>query len=154
MSPAADDPLRLADRLAIRALAEAYARCADRRLVDEHVALFTDDGRLLTYEFGATEPTFVRQGTESLRRALSGLSRYERTFHQLGQTTIDFDPADADRATAETYCRAEHVAVTAGGGRENSIMMIRYQDTLVRVDGSWRFAERRLEVDWRTSCPL
>ena len=28
------------------------------------------------------------------------------------------------------------------------IATLRYHDTFVKIDGAWRFAERRLYVDW------
>ena len=36
-------PTELADRLAIRELVDAYARCADRRDADRQKSLFTED---------------------------------------------------------------------------------------------------------------
>jgi SnoaL-like domain len=56
-SHATISPLQAADRLAIRELIDAYARCADRRDAKGQMALFTDDIR-----FGSwctTPPHFV-----------------------------------------------------------------------------------------------
>ena len=33
------------------------------------------------------------------------------------------------------------------------VMSIRYDETIVRVDGQWRFAERKLIIDWTDSRP-
>ncbi|MFI6086204.1 nuclear transport factor 2 family protein [Streptomyces sp. NPDC051217] len=40
---------RHADRLAIRELVDAWARCADRRLPDQQAALFTPDGTVTVH---------------------------------------------------------------------------------------------------------
>jgi hypothetical protein len=39
-----------ADRLALRRLVDAWARCADRRLAEEQSNLFVADGTILNYE--------------------------------------------------------------------------------------------------------
>jgi len=60
--------------------------------------------------------------------------------------------ADA-AATGETYCLAHHVSVE---GDERTIMIasIRYDDTFTKSDGTWRFSERRLYVDWTDTRPI
>jgi hypothetical protein len=99
-------PEEAADRLAIRELIDAYARCADRRDADGQKALFTT--------------------------------------HFNGQSTVVLD---GDRATGESYCIAHHVS-SADGERTLMIAALRYRDTFAKDDGTWRFAERRLYVDW------
>ena len=42
-------PQEAADRLAIRELVEAYARCADRRDTKGQVSLFTEDAHFVVY---------------------------------------------------------------------------------------------------------
>ena len=76
--------------------------------------------------------------------ALEGLRRYSGTFHHLGQRRVDLD---GDEATGEVYCQAHHFAET-DGRREDRVVFIRYQDAYVRRLEGWRFASRRLEVDW------
>ena len=34
------------------------------------------------------------------------------------------------------------------------VASIRYQDTFVKIEGAWLFAERRLYVDWIDERPL
>jgi hypothetical protein len=46
-----------------------------------------------------------------------------------------------------SYCLAHHV-IEAEGAATLIFASIRYLDRFCRVDGSWRFAERRLYVDW------
>ncbi len=52
-----------------------------------------------------------------------------------------------DRATGEAYTLAHHLTV-AGTKRSLMIAALRYDDTFVKKDGTWMFAERRLYVDW------
>ncbi len=54
----------------------------------------------------------------------------------------------SDRATGEAYCLAHHLMVDAGK-RRLMIAALRYLDALVKMDGAWLFAERRLYVDWQ-----
>jgi hypothetical protein len=73
------------------------------------------------------------------------LNKYDATTHFVGQSTIF--SRTADRATAEAYCLAHHVTVD-DGKRRLMLASLRYLDALVKVGGSWRFAERQLYVDW------
>jgi hypothetical protein len=143
----------LADRLAIRALVDAYAHCADRRDADGQKALFTDDTHFVVYMEGeGTDPSQDLNGREALTPVFADLNRYEATTHFNGQSTVALD---ADRATGESYCLAHHL-YTEGGERKLMVASLRYRDTFVKHDGAWLFAERKLYVDWtdtRTSLP-
>jgi hypothetical protein len=73
------------------------------------------------------------------------LNKYVATTHFVGQSTIF--SLTADRATGEAYCLAHHVTVD-DGKRRLMLASLRYLDALVKVGGSWLFAERQLYVDW------
>jgi hypothetical protein len=134
-----------ADRLAIRELIDAYAHCADRRDADGQKALFTADTHFVVYMDGeGTQATQDLNGREALAPVFDGLNNYEVTTHFNGQSTIALD---GDRATGASYCLAHHL-FTEGGERKLMIASLRYGDTLVKEDGTWRFGERRLYVDW------
>ena len=134
-----------ADRLAIRELVDAYARCADRRLAEEQKALFTDDTHFVVYMAGeGSDATDDLRGRESLTPVFDNLNAYEITMHFNGQSTVALD---GDRATGETYCLAHHV-YSDDGERKLMIAALRYRDVFVKTDGTWRFAERRLYVRW------
>jgi len=142
-----------ADRLAIRALVDAYAHCADRRDADGQKALFTDDTHFVVYMEGeGTDPSQELNGREALTPVFADLNRYEATTHFNGQSAIALD---GDRATGESYCLAHHL-YTEGGERKLMVASLRYRDTFVKRDGAWLFAERNLYVDWsdtRTPVP-
>jgi hypothetical protein len=142
-----------ADRVAIRALVDAYAHCADRRDADGQKSLFTEDTQFVVYMDGdGSEPTQELNGREALTPVFDNLNTYEATTHFNGQSTIALD---GDRATGESYCLAHHL-YTEGGERKLMVASLRYYDTFVKLDGAWLFAERRLIVDWtetRASLP-
>jgi hypothetical protein len=134
-----------ADRLAIRELVDAYAFCADTRDAEGQKALFTGDTHFVVYMAGeGSDATDDLRGRESLTPVFDNLKTYEVTMHFNGQSTVALD---GDRATGETYCLAHHV-YSADGERKLMIAALRYQDTFVKTDGTWRFSERRLYVRW------
>ena len=134
-----------ADRLAIRELIDAYARCADRRDAEGQKALFTPDTRFVVYMAGEDGgPTDDLRGRESLTPVFANLNTYETTTHFNGQSTVALN---GDRATGESYCLAHHL-FTEDGERKLMVASLRYLDTFVKSDGTWLFAERKLYVDW------
>jgi hypothetical protein len=138
-------PTEAADRLAIRELFDAYARCADRRDADGQKSLFTEDTHFVIYMEGeGTEPTQELIGREALTPVFDDLNRYQATMHFNGQSTIALDGA---RATGESYCIAHHL-FTEDGERKLMVAWLRYGDTFAKSDGAWLFAERKLYVDW------
>ena len=144
-------PQEAADRLAIRELIDAYAHCADRRDAKGQMALFTGDTRFLVFmDATAAEPTQELHGRESLAPVFDDLNQYLATMHFNGQSTILLD---GDRATGESYCLAHHLKVGQDGQRTMMIASIRYLDELVKQDGQWLFAERRLMVNWTETRP-
>jgi ketosteroid isomerase-like protein len=139
-------PTEAADRLAIRELVEAYAHCADRRDAKGQMALFTEDTHFVVY-MNAKDPTPSQElhSREQLAPVFADLNQYAATTHFVGQSTIF--TLTGDRATGEAYCLAHHLTIN-GGKRRFMLASLRYQDTFVKIDGSWLFAERLLYVDW------
>jgi hypothetical protein len=143
---AAVSPAEAADRLAIRELVEAYARCADRRDAKGQMSLFTEDMHFVVYMNAKDRaPSMELHSRETLAPVFADLNKYDATTHLVGQSTIF--TLSADRATGETYCMAHHVTVD-GGKRRLMLASLRYLDTYVKVDCAWLFAERLLYVDW------
>ena len=143
-------PTEQADRLAIRELFDAYARCADRRDAEEQKSLFTENTHFVVYMNGQrTEPTQVLDGREALTPVFDALNSYQATMHFNGQSTVKLE---GDRATGESHCIAHHL-FTEDGERKLMIAWLRYADTFAKVEGSWLFAERNLYVDWTETRP-
>jgi ketosteroid isomerase-like protein len=140
-----------ADRLAIRELVDAYAHCADRRDAEGQMALFTEDTRFLVFmDATASEPTQELHGRTALAPVFDNLNTYQVTTHFNGQSTVR---VDGDSASGESYCLAHHISVDDQGRRTFMIASIRYEDQFVREADGWRFAERRLMVDWTDTRP-
>jgi hypothetical protein len=139
-------PEEAADRLAIRELVEAYAHCADRRDAEGQMSLFTPDTHYVVY-MNAKDPTpsQVLNSRQALAPVFADLNKYEATTHFVGQSTI-FTLTN-ERASGEAYCLAHHLTVDSGK-RRLMVASLRYQDTFVKKDGAWLFAERLLYVDW------
>jgi hypothetical protein len=139
-------PSEAADRLAIRELVEAYARCADRRDAKGQMALFTADTHFVVF-MNAKDPKPSQElnSRDALAPVFADLNQYAATMHFVGQSTIL--SLTADRGSGEAYCLAHHLTVD-NGKRRIMIAALRYYDTLVKIDGSWLFAERLLYVDW------
>ena len=135
-----------ADRLAIRDLIEAYARCADRRDAKGQMSLFTPDTHFVVY-MNAKDPKPSQElhSREALAPVFEDLNKYTATMHFVGQSTI-LSLTD-DRGTGETYCLAHHLTIDVEK-RRLMVAALRYYDTFVKMDGTWLFAERLLYVDW------
>jgi ketosteroid isomerase-like protein len=144
--PSEISPTQAADRLAIRELVEAYAHCADRRDAAGQMALFTADTHFVVF-MDAKDPTPSQElhSREALAPVFADLNQYDATQHFLGQTAIT--ALSGDRATGESYCMAHHLTV-ADSGRRLMVAALRYEDVFAKVAGAWKFAERRLYVDW------
>jgi ketosteroid isomerase-like protein len=134
-----------ATRQELRSLAERYAQGVDRRDVDTFAALFHEDAVILIHDPSeSTQPRELR-GIERIAKIPEVIQQYLKTFHLLGQSTYEIGDGEA---SGEVYCVAHHLTADADGGT-NFVMYIRYEDTY-RPDagGAWRFAQRRLRVDW------
>ena len=139
-------------RIELRALVEEYGGAVDAKDVPAVVALYTEDGRMLSHLLPGTEvEPYVRTGHEELRRALdAGLAMYLQTTHVIGGQVLELEGATA-RGT--TTCLAHHV-YDGPEGRRLLVMAIRYEDRYAHHGGLWRFAERRLRLQWRDDRPL
>ena len=139
-------PSEAADLLAIRELVDVYAHCADRRDAKGQMALFTPDTHFVVY-MNAKDPAPSQElhTRDALAPVFDDLNKYAATMHFVGQSTIL--TLTNDRATGETYTIAHHLTVD-GAKRRLMIAMLRYNDSFVKTNGEWLFAERLLFVDW------
>jgi hypothetical protein len=145
-------PEEAADRLAIRELVDAYARCADRRDAKGQMDLFAADTHFVVYmDAKKPKPSQELHKRKALGPVFAALNQYDATTHFLGQSTI-FSLSHA-RATGETYCLAHHITVK-GSKRHLMVASLRYRDTFAKIDGAWFFAEWLLYVDWLEERPL
>ena len=133
------------DRIAIRELIDQYAYCADTRDAQGQMALFTVDTNFEVFmDSKSSTPTQVINNRQDLFPVFDNLNTYLATMHFNGQSTVKLD---GDRASGVTYCRAYHLNVQ-DGVQKLMIAGIRYCDIMVKQEGKWVFAERKLKVCW------
>jgi len=141
-----DEALRtIADRLALRELADTYAAGVDRRDPELFVQAFHDDAVLHVHKPGDPDTvTGTRRGRDELAEITTLIARYARTYHFVGNTRYEID---GDRATGEVYGMAHHLTPDHHGGTDY-VMLMRYHDTYERRDGRWGIVERHCLTDW------
>jgi hypothetical protein len=110
------------------------------------MALFTADAHFVVYmDARDPKPSQELHSREALAPVFDDLNKYAATMHFVGQSTVL--SLTAERATGEAYTLAHHLTVD-GARRTLMIAALRYDDTFVKPDGAWLFAERKLFVDW------
>jgi hypothetical protein len=135
---------RLIDEGALRRSAELYAQGADRR----DKALWAS---IVTADCVIEAPGIRLVGREQIVAALDIMARlYAATQHRVHNQVVSIE---GDNASGETYSVAEHLSV-AEGRRTLLTWAIRYQDRWRREQGQWRFASRKLLLDWTETRPL
>jgi SnoaL-like domain len=99
-------------------------------------------------------PGFVQTGFDEARRSPAMLrDMYLLTQHVVHNQTVTID---GDTAEGETYCTASHVHRPQGDTDRTTALVwsLRYQDRFVRTPAGWRFARRKLIVDWSETRPV
>jgi hypothetical protein len=128
---------------AMKRLGLVYARAIDRCDADLLLTIFTADGSVGNTD--ATDPDFI--GHAALRQMVGQVdAMFIKTLHKVHNQLIDHDGGDTARG--ETYCTASHILPGKDGGWQVFDMAIRYQDAYAVEAGVWKFASRRLEVEW------
>jgi hypothetical protein len=137
------------DVVELRSLAENYAYGADRDDPEVFVSAFHPDATLTVFNnTDDPEPRSVREGHEALRDIPGMLTRYDKTFHFIGNHRY---AVDGDQASGEVYCMAHHMTKDADGATD-FIMLIRYDDSYRRdPGGAWRIAARVVRTQWTES---
>jgi hypothetical protein len=125
----------------LRDLAVRYATAADSRDPDAFTRIFFPDATV-TVVMG--EKSQAISGHEELRAIPERLKWYERTFHQLGQSSYRMGRGDA---TGQVYCTANHLRAEV-----NTVMYIRYEDEYGHnATGQWLIRSRLVVVEWTES---
>jgi 3-phenylpropionate/cinnamic acid dioxygenase small subunit len=129
------------DRDRIAALPVTYARGIDRRDWDLVRSCFTADCYFEGSRASASRDDYLAQ----LR---PGVETFPTTMHFMGNQLVD---VDGDEGRVETYAVAFHWAGERAGADDpaNLVVGVRYQDSVVRADGSWLIARRHVDPDWR-----
>jgi SnoaL-like domain len=141
MVPPMPAPTHAEDRVALRALADAYAIAIDEGDGDAYLSTFVEDGALIAHLGRSGEPVAEFRGPEQLRTlALTTHESCLDTFHFVGNQRCE---VDGDAASADTYCVAHHLMEGEGGaGPVDEVLIVHYVDACVRTDAGWRFEQR------------
>jgi ketosteroid isomerase-like protein len=133
----------IADQLAIQELVSRYAIGADLRDVAMYASCFAEGAVV----YG---PGFEMK--ENLAATTIGFLAhlYDRTMHNVHNYAYT---VTGDRATGITHCVASHID-NKNGPETKMDMYIRYHDKLQKINGEWKFNERRLEVICTTTVPI
>jgi hypothetical protein len=124
-------------------LACRYAQAVDRRDWPLLASLLTVDARM-------AGPGFSFDNRAAIVAGMAVLDKYITTQHHIhNQLAL----VDGVRASVETYCVACHVYERSGSMRKLD-WGLRYHDQCVLDEGTWRFSERKLIVDWTQDLPL
>jgi len=134
------DLAELAAREGVRDTIARYAHCADSGRFEEMVALFAEDGVMdvegrAPLRGRAAILAFLTETRQSLRDTTT------RPFirHHVNSVQVEVEGEDGARAASYFF------AITERGPDHWG----RYRDRLVRRDGRWLFAERKVRVDGR-----
>jgi ketosteroid isomerase-like protein len=128
---------------AMKRLGLLYARAIDTCDAELLLSIFTADGSVGNTD--TTDPDFV--GHAALRKMVGQVdAMFIKTLHKVHNQLIDHDGGDT--AQGETYCTASHILPGKDGGWQVFDMAIRYQDAYRIEAGVWKFASRRLDVEW------
>src|SRR3989344_4298377 len=127
------------DRDAIRDLLARYTYNGDPGRLNEMTACFAADGVL---EYLGKAP----QGAAAIEAALSSGTRDARLTFIRHHITNPLIAVNGDRATARSY-----FAVHSNFGPDHSGT---YDDKLTRTADGWRFAHRRVRIDWQAEGSL
>jgi len=135
----------LLDEQAIRAVLHRYCRGIDRRQFDLVRSCYHPDG---WDDHGA-----FRGGVEGfIEHCRSGLARYERTMHFMGNMFIE---VSGHLAKAETYTIAFHrVPARNGKPPRDHLVGFRYVDDFERRGGEWRIKKRVCAFEWTRTDPV
>jgi hypothetical protein len=131
---------------ALHAVCARYTIGLDSRDVELFLSAFTPAARM-SVEAGPGGPvaSSVRHGHRQLAELPTGLRRFSRTHHMLGQHHFW---RGADGPEGWVYCTARHL--TRGPDASTDLaMFIRYLDRYARAaDGRWLIDSRRVVIDW------
>lgn len=130
-----DDEVAL--RLGVMDTIARYTRFGDAADFDTFCDQFTEDGVLETKGRVSRGRGEILAFLGEIGKRFSAPAGFLPARHHVSSVFVE--PVDADHANARSY-----FLLVSGNGPDH---WGRYRDTLVRVDGVWRFTHRRVYVE-------
>lgn len=127
-----------ADREALRALMQRYARAADARDLETLRALFAPDAVI--------DGSRGRSSREQWLAAMAAPAAFASSMHMMGDPLIELD-SGGDSARLDTYAVVYQIGRTESG-QSDLTLGVRYRDRAVRTGSAWVIAERAAQTVW------
>jgi ketosteroid isomerase-like protein len=131
-------PDQVADELAIRALAYAFADAVNRRDASTFESLWDENG---VWEIGAPLHSIANGAPNIAVRMIELAAPLEFFVQQVHSGVVAID---GDQATARWSVQETGRSRTNGPYNNHAV----YEDELVKRDGAWRFARRSYRYVW------
>lgn len=127
----------LADRMAIRDLADRYAMAVTCRDWASVADCFHDDA-----DWAVPGVGLAFEGGEQIAAGIRGAVE-PNAFHMLMPHAFVIDALGSDRATARSVL---HEVFQRPGGSDGAKLLGVYTDVIAKRDGAWRFQSRRFDI--------
>lgn len=134
----------LEDKIAIKAVVDAFSNLADQKDMATQSLLFTEDAVVDTYFEGQLFAS-LKSRKEITETFTAFMANFETSYHINGQHTAEID---GDRATGVHYCLVVLVN-TVDGKKTRNTNGVYYNDEYVRQDGKWLISKRTSYFTWR-----
>ena len=131
---------KLIETQAIKRMMYDYSYALDMNQPDILAELFVDDCEV------SYAPNFGATGMEAYKKTLEGIGTFFRgTSHHNSNIVIDF--VSSTQATVRSVVLAIHRYTK---DRPDGVLYGQYFDTVVKVDGQWKFKRRELRTTLTT----
>lgn len=133
----------LADREAIRDVLLEYGRAFDERRLQDYANLFAENG---TWGGGANPSRGPGGVLDMITKTVAQIPTApgKRNFHVMTNMAVD---VDAGGETATAWSRYTFYMPSEDGTKPVPFVSGVYDDTLVKVNGQWKFLSRKLTAD-------
>lgn len=128
------------EQRAIERVLSDYAYYLDMNMPEKMIELFMDDCEV------SYAPNFGAKGIEEYKKTLDGIDTFfKNTSHHNSGIVVEF--VSPTEANTRTILLAVHRYMKE---RPDGILYGQYFDTLVKVDGQWKFKKRELRTTMST----
>ena len=132
------------DRTSLKELVDNVSILVDRKDVQSHVQLFTENAVSETYA-GGTAILKLKGRKEMAEAFVNFLKNFDTVYHFNGQQVVTIN---GDNANGTSYSMVTLIGIENGKKMKTTIGAI-YQDDFVRKDNRWLIASRIGNFSWQ-----